>query len=131
MKSYNQIIGYWAESAEYDYVTMKSLFKSGRYASSLFFGHIVLEKVFKGLIVKKTKEHAPLIHDLVRLANIAEIELSESDRKFLFSVNDFNLKARYPEWKLNFYKSCTKDYAKGFIDKIDEKYKELCQKLKQ
>lgn len=128
---YKKLVKYWQETAAYDYDTMKSLVKSKRYASSLFFGHIVLEKIFKGLVVKNTKKHAPYTHDLVQLYKLAGMELNNSTKDLLYEVNKFNMKARYPEWKSQFYKYCTKEYAERYLDEINKLYKNLCQKLKQ
>ena len=46
-------------------------------------------------------------------------------------VNKFNIKARYPEYKLQFYKQCDKEYTKNYFNKIVKLYKKLCQILKQ
>lgn len=129
--NYKKLVKYWQETAAYDYDTMKSLFKSKRYASSLFFGHIILEKILKGLVVKSTKNHAPYTHDLVKLYKFAGMELDNDTKDLLYEINKFNIKARYPEWKSQFYKHCTMEYAERYLDEIDKLYKKLCQKLKQ
>ncbi len=126
-----KIIEYWQKTAEHDYETMLSLFKSERYSDSLFFGHIVLEKILKGLVVRETKKQAPYIHNLTKLVELAKCELSEEEMDLLDAVNKFNIRCRYPEYKLQFYKVCTKEYTKNYLDKIIELYKKLCQKLKQ
>ncbi len=126
-----KIVKYWQATAAHDYKTMISLFESKRYSDSLFFGHIILEKILKGLVVKNTKEQAPYSHDLVRLQRLSGIELPEEQLDLLDRVNDFNLRARYPEYKLQFYKLCTKKYTKNYFDKIDLLYKKLCQELKR
>ena len=133
MKSENvkKIIKYWQKTAEHDYDTMIYLFKGKRYSESLFFGHIILEKILKGLVVRETKEQAPYIHDLVRLQEIAKVELPKEEVKFLNKVNDFNIRARYPEYKLHFYKRCTKEYSKNYFDEIIKLYEKLCQELKR
>lgn len=129
--SYKKLVKYWQETAAYDYDTMKSLVKSQRYASSLFFGHIVLEKILKSLVVNETKAHAPYTHDLIKLYKLIGMELDNSTKNFLYEVNEFNLKARYPEYKSQFYKLCTKEYSLGYIGEVDKLYKKLCQRLKQ
>ena len=108
---------------------MKSLFKSKRYASSLFFGHLVLEKILKALVVYETKAYAPYTHNLIRLVKISDIKLSEKEMDLLRIVNEFNLEVRYPEYKLKFYKLCTKEYTEKYIEEIVKLYKKLCQKL--
>ena len=122
---------YWQIIAERDYETMLGLFKIKRYPESLFFGHIVLEKILKGLVVAEIKNEAPYIHNLTKLAEISKCDLSKEELDLLDEVNDFNIRARYPEYKLQFYKQCDKEYAKNYLDKINKLYKKLCQKLKQ
>ncbi len=128
--NYKKLVKYWQETAAYDYDTMKSLVKSRRYASSLFFGHIVLEKILKALVVNETKKHAEYTHDLIRLMEVSKIELSQEEIDLLNKVNDFNIKARYPEYKAQFYKLCNKEYALKYIREVDKLYNKLCQKLK-
>jgi HEPN domain-containing protein len=127
---YKKLVKYWEETADYDYKSMRSLFKSKRYISSLFFGHIVLEKILKALLVKKTKKQTPYTHDLVRLYKLTGVKQDKADKKLLLQVNDFNIRARYPEWKLRFYKICTRKYAQNYLNEIDNLYKKLCRKLK-
>ena len=126
-----KIIEYWQKTAEHEYEVMLYLFKGKKYSESLFFGHIVLEKILKGLVVQKTKEQALYTHDLIKLESIAGLELSKDEMELLDEVTDFNIRARYPEHKLQFYKQCDKEYTKNYFDDIVKLYKKLCQKLKQ
>ena len=115
-----EIVTYWQKTSGKDYDTMLYLFKGERYSDALFYGHIVLEKILKGLVVAQIKEQAPKIHDLVRLQEIAEVKLSEGQTDLLDQINDFNIRARYPEYKLEFYKKFDKTYTKNYEDKIIE-----------
>jgi len=126
-----KIVKYWEVTAEHDYETMVALFKSKRYSDSLFFGHIILEKILKGLVVQKTKTEAPYVHDLARLHELAKLSFSKEKISFLNKINDFNIRCRYPEYKLKFYKLCTKEYTEKYLNEIIKLYKELCQTLKQ
>ena len=119
----------WLKTANHDYDTMKALFETKRYSDSLFFGHIILEKVLKGLVVMYTKESAPYVHNLVKLHDIAKLNLSKQEIDLLYEVNEFNIRSRYPEEKLKFYKMCTKQYTKDYLIKIDKLYQKLCQML--
>ncbi len=125
------LVNYWKATAEHDYDTMLSLFKSKRYYGSLFFGHIVLEKILKAHAVQATRKEAPKIHDLARLQELAEIEISREEKDLLYQVNEFNIRARYPDYKFSFYKQCTKEYTKHHLEKIKKLYAKLCLKLKQ
>ena len=125
-----KIIEYWKKTAQHDYKTMHGLFKIKRYSDCLFFGHIILEKILKGLVVKNNGKEAPYIHDLVRLQELAKIQLGKDKLKFLKEVNNFNIRVRYPDYKLRFYKICTKEFTEKRFRKIVNLYKELCQRLK-
>ena len=122
---------YWRESAQSDFKTMKVLFDGKRYSDSLFFGHIVLEKILKAFAVLETKKEAPKIHNLIRLVEMAGIDLTDDTLKYIATVNNFNIRARYDDYKNSFYKECTKEYVAENLTKIAKIYKMLCQKLKQ
>lgn len=129
-KDIKNAIKYWKETAEHDYQTMEYLFRGKKFSDSLFFGHIVLEKALKGLVVKETEEQAPYTHDLVRLAKLTGLGLPEEKLIFLNEINEFNIRARYPEQKLAFYKKSTLEYTEENLNRIKNIYKDLCQKLK-
>jgi len=130
-KEIKNAIEYWGKTAERDYDTMLGLFKIKRYPESLFFGHIILEKILKGLYVKQKNQQAPYTHDLAFLNKDLKNDLSEKEKEFLDEVNNFNIRARYPDTKLKFYKACTRSYAESKLEKIEIIYKKLWKKLKQ
>jgi len=92
-ESIKKIIEYWEITAKHDYETMLCLFKGKRYSDSLFFGHIVLEKILKGMVVKETEKEAPYIHNLAELAKLAKCGLIEEEMNLLDAANKFNIKA--------------------------------------
>lgn len=127
-----KIVEYWEKTAELDYKTMLFLFKGKRYANALFFGHIILEKILKGLVVQKTKKQAPYIHNLVELTELAKCDLSEEEIKILDRANKFNIRCRYPDYKLSFYEQYNDlKYSTEKLDEIKKLYKKLCQELEQ
>lgn len=109
---------------------MNNSFKGKQYAYSLFFGHLVLEKILKAHVVKTTKKHAPYIHNLLNLSEKAGLNLSRAEKDLFNEVNSFNLRTRYPDHKFEFYKKWNKNNTKAYLDKIKLLYKKLCQKLK-
>ena len=111
---------YWIESSDNDFKTMNNLFKSKDYHWSLFMGHLVIEKLLKAYYLKSLKEHPPFIHDLRRLAEKANLTLTEDQILFFDTVTRFNIKARYEDYKLEFYKRCTTEFTKKWIKKIKE-----------
>lgn len=126
-----EVIFYWLKTAEHDFETMLSLFKSKRYSDCLFFGHITLEKILKALVVQNTQAQAPFTHDLLVLyKKTGNLELSEEEANLLDEVNRFNIRARYPDYKLRFYKQCNFKYTKPYFEEITRLYKKLCHAIK-
>jgi HEPN domain-containing protein len=124
-------IKYWLNSADHDLDTAESLFSAGKYDWCLFLGHLVLEKGLKAFYVKDNKNRMPpKTHNLVKLAEKTTIPMTAELKLFLDEVNDFNLEVRYPEYKQEFYKTCTKEFAKNYINKIKEHYKWIKSLLK-
>lgn len=125
-----KIVKYWVETSQHDYKTMMGLFRIKRYSDCLFYGHVVLEKILKALVVQKTKKQAPYTHNLARLAELADLDLTEQQLDLLDYFNRFNIRARYPDVKFEFYKMCTKVYTERYLKEIKRLYKFLCQKVK-
>lgn len=127
-----EVVLYWEETAKYSHKTMNGLFEIKRYSDSLFYGHIVLEKMLKAFVVLKTKDNPPLIHNLVKLAELAELKLSEEEKDLLDLATSFNVRCRYPDYKFSFYKKYNnKKETFEKLDKINTFYFFLCQELKQ
>ncbi len=82
-----------------DIETARLLFDKGKNKECLFFTHLAMEKALKARVVAHTNEHAPKIHNLVRLANLAEITLTESETTLLFEFNQYCMAGRYPDAK--------------------------------
>ena len=117
-------IKYWLNSADHDLDAAESLLSAGKYDWCLFLGHLVLEKGLKAFYVKDNENRMPpKTHNLVKLAEKTTIPLDAKIKLFLDEVNDFNLEVRYPEYKQEFYKTCTKKFAEEYLYKIKEHYK--------
>lgn len=114
----DKIVRHWIETSDDDFQTMLSLFEAKSYGWSLFLGHISVEKLLKAYYVNKNKKHAPFTHNLYRLAELSEIELTEEYADWLDKITYFNLNARYDDYKREFYSLCTVDFAKDWIEKI-------------
>ena len=117
----NDHIKYWLKSAEHDLETAESLFQSKKYDWCLFLGHLVLEKTIKAIFIKENNnEMPPKTHNLVRLAKVSNVILSEENKFFLDEVNDFNIEVRYPDYKNLFSKRCTQSFTENYFYKIKE-----------
>lgn len=116
-------INYWMKSAKRNLATAEDLFKSKHRDSCLFFCHLALEKLIKSVIVKNTKKFAPYIHDLAKLAALAELALDEKQVKNLRTITTFNIAARYDDVKLAFYKKCTPAFTKKYLSITKDLFK--------
>ncbi len=114
----DKIVRHWIETSDEDFQTMLSLFNSKSYGWSLFLGHISIEKLLKAVYVSKNKKHSPFLHNLYRLAELSEIELTDEQSDWLDKITSFNLNARYDDFKREFYLLCTEEFAAEWIEKI-------------
>ncbi len=113
---------YWLKTAADDFDTTEKLIQAKKYHHGLFFCHLALEKLLKGLVYKNTNSHALPIHNLVRLANQARLNLTEKQRKELKEITSWNIQARYDSYKFAFYKRATKEYTQDWFKKAKEIY---------
>lgn len=113
-KTYN----HWINTSDKDALTMIHLYNSKDYHWSLFIGHIVIERLLKACVVKRTLNHAPFTHDLTKLAKVSGVEFSEEHLDWLDAISTFNMNARYDSYKEAFYRKCTHGYTTEWIDKI-------------
>ena len=124
-------IKYWLDSAEHDLETLTTLYEAGKYDWALFIGHLVLEKLLKAIYVKNNgNKIPPKLHNLVRLAEESHMGIDENKKVILDKINDFNLEVRYPEYKNEFYKTCTKEFAEENVKRIKELYQWLKSQIK-
>ena len=116
------LIKFWLKSSDRDYESMIKNYEVNQYTWALFIGHLVLEKLLKGIYAKVNKDnpYPPKIHNLNIIAEKCGLKLSEKQTKILFTCNSFNISARYEDYKNEFYKKCTKEYTKEQINNIKE-----------
>ena len=108
---------------------MDHLLEKGDYTWSLFIGHLVLEKLLKAWYVQHIDNIPPFIHDLVRLAEKGTLPLDENQKDLLDTISAFNIQARYDDYKMEFYKKCSKAFAEEWIGIIKEFRQWLKEKL--
>lgn len=122
IKGFNKerLITYWIEGSDDDFETMTAMFDSKRYSWSLFIGHLMIEKLLKAYFVKVKSEYPPFIHNLLRLAEKADLDISEDKKKYLVTITAFNINARYDDYKMSFKKQCTPEFSVEWITKLKE-----------
>ena len=113
---------YWFESADSDYETMKVLYSNKKNTWCLFIGHLVIEKLLKGLYAKNNPENpiAPKIHNLILLSQKANLKVPTEIREKIQTINTFNISARYDDYKKSFDRKCTDDYTSKQVKNIEE-----------
>jgi HEPN domain-containing protein len=116
----DQLIKYWVEGSEDDFKTMNAMFNSNKYSWSLFIGHLMIAKLLKAYFVKVKSDYPPFIHNLLRLAEKADLELTDDKREQLVTITAFNINARYDDYKMSFKKQCTLEFTSKWIAKIKE-----------
>jgi len=91
-------IEYWRAGSDEDFAAAESLLEKGHLRHSLFFCHLALEKMLKGHVAQRTRQIPPRIHNLVRLAEIANLKLEPEPREFLREFNLYQSEGRYPDF---------------------------------
>ena len=121
------LMNYWIESSDNDFETMEVLYKGRKNTWCLFVGHLVIEKILKGLYAKNNTENpiAPKIHNLILLSQQAHLDVPEHIRKKIQVINTFNIGARYDDYKKTFAEKCTDEYTKIQVENIKEVQKWL------
>lgn len=116
----DKLIEYWITGSDDDYETMIAMFDSKRFSWPLFIGHLMIEKLLKAYYVKVKSDYPPFIHNLLRLAEKAEMSLTDDIKKQLVTITAFNINARYDDYKMSFKKKCTTEFTEEWIDKLKE-----------
>ncbi len=123
-------IEYWIKTSEDDLSSMESNFQTGKYDWALFIGHLALEKILKAMWVKNNESNIPTkTHNLLKISEEAKLEFQEEDILFLNRVTNFHLETRYPDYKMDFYKGCTKEFTEENIKKIKELFQCIRKKM--
>jgi HEPN domain-containing protein len=116
----DEIVQYWLTTAAEDLVAAEHLFESKDYTHALFFGHLYLEKLLKAQVVERTRQHAPLSHNLRYLAEKGDLGLTQTQESFLVRVTEYSIKARYPDMDRQFRRQCTREFCHAEIVQIRE-----------
>ena len=115
-----RIINHWIESSDKDFKAMIDLYQTHNNNWALFMGHLVIEKLLKAVYVKSKEEFPPMMHDLRRICEKADIELDLSHQILLDIISRFNINARYDDYKQSFYLLCTDSFTAEWIDRIKD-----------
>lgn len=115
-----KLIKYWLDSSDDDFDTMITMYENKKFNWALFIGHLMIEKLLKALYVKAKSDYPPYIHNLLRLAEKCDLELTEDQKLFLITVTAFNINARYDDYKMSFQQKCTSEYTSIWIENFKQ-----------
>ncbi len=115
-----EYISYWLEQSENDWQAVNTLFKGANYLQSLFFAHLVIEKIAKALWIKHNEGNVPpKTHNILYLLSCTPIEVPEEKGVFILSLNRFQLEGRYPDYKQKMHVICNKDFTSSMIEETN------------
>ena len=129
IKNIELIVKHWQSSSNQNYGTMQNLLKTKDYSWALFLGHLAIEKLLKAVYVKNIQKHAPYTHDLLRIAEKANLKFLKEQIEWLDQITTFNLNARYDNYKQDFYKLCNVEFTTIWINRIEDLRKWLISQL--
>ncbi len=90
-------IKFWLNQAKEDWEVVDILFSSGKFGHSLFWAHLVCEKLCKAVWVKHNKENIPpKTHNLNFLLSQTSLVVTDEQKKMMLALNQYNIAGRYP-----------------------------------
>lgn len=110
----------WAEQAQYDIETARAMFDSGRFLYVLFCCQQAVEKLLKGLIAKRTNEFPPRLHNLMRLAEHAGLELETDGVVLMRELSGYYIQTRYPEEIEKISRGISRELARDILTKTED-----------
>lgn len=119
-------IAYWRDGAAEDWEIAQELLVSKRVRHSLFFAHLTLEKLLKAHVCHHTRDLAPRLHNLVRLAELAALSVGQHQIDVLAEMNAFNIEGRYPDLLMP---PPSLEEARGYLRRAEEVYQWLMNQL--
>ncbi|RLC68660.1 MAG: DNA-binding protein [Chloroflexi bacterium] len=119
-------VAYWRNGAAEDWEVAQELIGSGRVRHGLFFAHLTLEKLLKAHVCRHTQDLAPRLHNLVRLAELAALPLSQAQIDILAEMNAFNIEGRYPD---SLIPPPSQSEAREYLRRVEEVYRWLMNQL--
>lgn len=122
-------IDYWIKLSDEDLSTAEILLSNKKYVICLYMCHLMIEKILKAHYLKNNLKNPPKTHDLVYLSSKSGIQFNNEQIDFLDRLNFFQIEARYPDYKMEIYKTCSKDFTNSFFYESKEFFKWIKSKI--
>jgi HEPN domain-containing protein len=130
MMTKQDYINFWIEQAEDDWSAVDTLFKGKNFMQSLFFAHLVIEKLCKSLWIKYNDENVPpRTHNLIHLLTSTPIDLSDERSELLLNLHRFQLEGRYPDYLTKMHNICNEQFTVSMLDSTNQLRIWLLEKL--
>jgi HEPN domain-containing protein len=114
-------IKFWLEQAEDDWSAADPLFNGKKYLQSLFFAHLVIEKLCKSVWIKYNDGNVPpKTHNLIYLLSSTPIEITDDKSEILLNLNRFQLEGRYPDYLTKMTHICDKDFSFEMLKSVNQ-----------
>lgn len=122
-------VKYWVDLSSYDLRTASAMLKTGRYLYVLFMCQQAVEKLLKGLVVKRTRAFPPKTHDLERLATLCSLALTPAQAELLRGLTAYYIETRYPENTRKIARETGKEKSRNYLRQTREIMTWLRQEL--
>lgn len=119
-------IDYWRASGEEDIQAAETLLEKGHLRHALFFAHLAMEKTLKAHVTRQMRDVPPRTHNLVRLAELAGLEIAPEQVAFLREFGVYQLEGRYPHGRQG---SLDADIARRDLAGVEEMLRWLTARL--
>ena len=119
----------WVEASRYDLETAKALLTSRRYLYVLFMCQQALEKLLKAFVTAQTETFPPRSHNLLRLGELAGVELSREEKALLERLSLYYIQSRYPPEIQSLAKTVSRPMASSHFTDAEKLWKKLRRRL--
>ena len=125
----NEVVAYWLDNAKDDIEPARIMFGAGKYLYTGFMLQQCIEKALKGYYVHVKDEQHPFLHNLVRLAELAGLYSSMSDKQqeLLAELTPLYIEARYADDKKKINRVLTEEYCRNLIKETEAMYSWIAQ----
>lgn len=130
MISKEEHVKHWVAQAEDDWEAVNILFKGKKYLQSLFFTHLVIEKLAKALWIKYNESNVPpKTHNVLYIMSQTPVKLDEKTNEFILNLNRFQIEGRYQEYLNQLSKICNEEFTNAVIIQAKELKTWLIEKM--
>ena len=110
----------WLAQVDYDIATAEQMLHVSRYIYVIFMSHMALEKALKALVTEETQKLPPRTHNLIDLAQRAQVVLSQEQQDFLGKINNTSVVVRYPDDLAEMVSQYPEAIAQNYLERTKE-----------